>query len=289
MVVIGTVSGLWRFPVKSMLGEVVNRLDFSSSGAADDRVCALIDRETGKVASAKLPKRWRKLLEFSARVLGGLDAQGRPLIELELPDGSRLRSDLSDIDERLSAVLGREITLAFSRPAGLEIDRARPEEVAERGADGDVSHEVFDLGAAAPGGRFVDYAPVHIVADASLDRVAAALHRAEAEPIRYRPNIVLNAADAAPFQENGWTGRDLHVGNEIVLRVISPTPRCAVPTLAQADAPLDHRVTHVVGALNRVEALDSGLRACLGTYARVIRGGTASVGDTVHLQMSDTA
>lgn len=148
---------------------------------------------------------------------------------------------------------------------------------------------MFELGAAAPGGRFVDYAPVHIVADVSLDRVAAALDRAEAEPIRYRPNIVLNAAATAPFQENGWTGRDLHVGKEIVLRVISPTPRCAVPTLAQGDAPLDPRITRVIGTLNRVEALDSGLRACLGTYARVIRGGTARVGDAVRLRTSEDA
>lgn len=287
MTVIGSVSELRRFPVKSMLGELVDTLTFSSAGAAGDRTCALIDRSTGKVASAKLPSRWRKLLEFSSRDLDMLDAQGRPLLELELPDGTRLRSDLPDVDARLSAVLGREVTLAFARPGALEIDRAKPEEVAERGADGEVSHEILQLGMAAPGSGFVDYAPVHIIAGASLGHVAAVVGTPGPEPIRFRPNIVLDSVDDEPFQENDWVGHDLHVGEEIVMRVISPTPRCAVPTLAQGDAGLNARLTHVIGTFNRVEALNMGPLACLGAYARVIRGGTARAGDIVRLPSSD--
>lgn len=286
MTVIGAVSGLWRFPMKSMLGEVVDRLDFGAAGAAGDRVCALIDRATGKVASAKLPHRWRKLLEFRSRLLGGMDAQGRPLVELELPGGLRLRSDQADTDRHLSAALGREVTLAFARAAALEIDRARPEDVAERGPDREVSPDILKLGAAAPDGGFVDYAPVHVVVGASLSSVAAAIDAPGPEPIRFRPNIVLDTTDAEPFQENKWVGRDLHVGDAIVLRVLSPTPRCAVPALQHDDTPSAPRVTHVIGTLNRVEALDMGPLACLGAYARVIRGGTATTGDVVRLRAS---
>lgn len=287
MAVIGAVSELWRFPVKSMLGEVMDRLDFGASGAAGDRVCALIDRETGKVASAKLPHRWRKLLEFRSRLLGGMDAKGRPLLELELPSGLRLRSDREDIDKLLSTTLGREVTLAFMRGAALEIDRARPEDVDERGPDREVFPNILKLGMAAPNGGFVDYAPVHMIASASLHRVATAIGAPGPEPIRFRPNIVLDTIDAEPFQENGWIGRDLHVGDAIVLRFLSPTPRCAVPALPHDGTPPAPRVTHVIGTLNRVEALDMGKLACLGAYARVIRGGTAQVGDEVRLRVGD--
>lgn len=132
MAVIGTVSGSWLFLVKSMLGEAVDRLDVGSTGVVGDRAAALIDRATGKVASAKLPYRWRRLLEFRSRLLDGTDARGWPLMEQELPDGVRPRSDLPDIDGRLPAAVGREVALAFARTASLQINRTRPEHIAER-------------------------------------------------------------------------------------------------------------------------------------------------------------
>lgn len=47
------VAGLHRYPVKSMLGETVATLDIGYGGAEGDRRLALIDEETGRVASAK--------------------------------------------------------------------------------------------------------------------------------------------------------------------------------------------------------------------------------------------
>jgi hypothetical protein len=53
---VGTVRALWRYPVKSMLGEELDEVDLSEGGVVGDRAYALRDRETGKVASAKHPK-----------------------------------------------------------------------------------------------------------------------------------------------------------------------------------------------------------------------------------------
>lgn len=254
----GPFQGFGDFPSSRCWARSSTASTWRVGCATGDRVCALIDRATGKVASAKLPHRWRKLLEFRSRLLGGMDARGRPLVEFELPSGLRLRPDQADIDQLLSAALGREVTLAFARGAGLEIDRARPEDVDQRGPDGEVSPNILKLGMAAPDGGFVDYAPVHVVATASLDRVATAIGARAPEPIRFPPNIVLNTTDAEPFQENGWIGRDLYVGDAIVLRFLSPTPRCAVPALRHDETPPAPRMTHVIGTLNRVEALDMG-------------------------------
>lgn len=281
MAMVGVISELRRFPVKSMLGERVDRLDLTAVGAAGDRVCALIDHATGKVASAKLPHRWRTLLQLRSRLLDGLDAQGRPLVEIELPDGTRLRSDEPALDGHMSALLGRDVTLAFSRPAGLEIERAKPDQVAKQGEDRQVSHDTLTLGAAAPAGGFVDYAPVHVIAGASLDRVGEIFGDTPAEAARFRPNIVINSVDVTPFQENGWVGGTLRIGEAIVLRVITATPRCAVPALAHGELPLESRMTRVIGTLNRVDALGLGPVACLGAYAQVIQGGLAAVGSQV--------
>ena len=57
----GTVVSLWRYPVKSMLGEELNSSYITKRGLVGDRTYVLIDQETGKVVSAKNPRKWGKL------------------------------------------------------------------------------------------------------------------------------------------------------------------------------------------------------------------------------------
>ena len=62
---LGTVTTLRRYPVKSMLGEDLTASDVSHRGLARDRRLAVISRRTGKIASAKYPRLWRDLLTLS--------------------------------------------------------------------------------------------------------------------------------------------------------------------------------------------------------------------------------
>jgi uncharacterized protein len=66
---IGSVVSLWRYPVKSMLAEELNSSYVTERGLMGDRAYALIDKETGKVANAKNPRKWEKLFDFHS-VLG---------------------------------------------------------------------------------------------------------------------------------------------------------------------------------------------------------------------------
>ena len=54
----GSVVGLWRYPVKSMLGEELNATEVTDRGLVGDRRFAVIDPSTGKVAGAKNPRKW---------------------------------------------------------------------------------------------------------------------------------------------------------------------------------------------------------------------------------------
>jgi uncharacterized protein YcbX len=54
----GTVSELWRYPVKSMRGERLTESEVTEAGLVGDRAYALVDAETGKVCSAKHPRLW---------------------------------------------------------------------------------------------------------------------------------------------------------------------------------------------------------------------------------------
>jgi uncharacterized protein YcbX len=95
---------------------------------------------------------------------------------------------------------------------------------------------------------------------------------------------VVIRTDAAGFTENDWLGRDLHVGDDLVLRVIARTPRCAVPTLVHGDLPRDTEALRVVARHNRVRPLpEADPEPCAGVYAEVLHPGRIQAGDPVRL------
>ena len=67
MELVGHVQALWRYPVKSMLGEQLQRLEVDKGGVVGDRGYALWDPLAQRVASAKNPRRWADLLAYRAR------------------------------------------------------------------------------------------------------------------------------------------------------------------------------------------------------------------------------
>ena len=60
------IVGLWRYPVKSMLGEELNFAELTERGLVGDRQFAVVDAETGKVAGAKTPRKWGNFFDFRA-------------------------------------------------------------------------------------------------------------------------------------------------------------------------------------------------------------------------------
>ncbi|MCU1629842.1 MAG: MosC domain protein [Pseudonocardia sp.] len=63
----GVVVSLWRYPLKSMQGEELNASHLSGRGLLGDRALALVDVETGKVVSAKDPRKWPAMFDFRGR------------------------------------------------------------------------------------------------------------------------------------------------------------------------------------------------------------------------------
>ena len=101
----GSVAELWRFPVKSMQGDQVPDVEVTARGIMGDRAHALIDAETGKVASAKSVKLFPELLACRAVLLEPPHAKREaPPVRIELPNGTSVTSDTTDVDRTLSAV-----------------------------------------------------------------------------------------------------------------------------------------------------------------------------------------
>lgn len=260
------ISALRRHPVKSMLGEEPAELTVGPGGVDGDRALALLDAATGRVATAKHPRLWRRLLQCSARTVDG----GGVLVTL--PDGRVLPAH--DADGPLGELLGRPVRLTAVRPAGASVERPDPEDVLAHGLDAELDAPLLEIAQGSPGGTFVDHSPVHLITTATLEHLGV-------EALRYRPNLVL-AGDGPPFAENRWLGRELVLG-DVRLRVTLPTPRCSVPTLEHGDLP---RAPHAVRgpmAQNRVDVPGFGVLPCAGAYAEVLDGGTLRVGTPVAL------
>src|SRR5207245_10623293 len=109
----GAGVSLGRYPVKSMMGEELNASDITDRGVLGDRSLALVDTETGKVVSAKNPKKWPAMFDFRA-AFSAPPQLGQPLppVRVTRPDGATVMSDDTGFAESMSAGLGRPVTLA---------------------------------------------------------------------------------------------------------------------------------------------------------------------------------
>jgi hypothetical protein len=245
-----------------MLGEDLDSVVVTTAGVEGDRIAAVIDVETGMVATAKRPKHWRGLLGFASRWNDGAP-------QIVLPDGTSMSIDDAALDQTLSTLLDRDVRVSTVRPEHATIGRSVPEEVIAAGEDIDVAYETMEIGQGTPGATFVDYAPIHLFTTATVTHVGAEL-------VRYRPNLVLDLPGSEPFAENNWTGREITIGS-VIVRVLQPTPRCAVPTLAHGTLPRRTDAVRTLMQQNRVPEV--GSQPCLGVYAEVLSAGTISIGD----------
>src|SRR6266542_2877739 len=100
---LGSVVSLWRYPVKSMMGEELNATEVTERGLLGDRAYALVDSSDGKVATAKNPRKWPRLFDFRATFIEPPPAATKvPPVRIVLPDGSNVTSDQSDLNKILS-------------------------------------------------------------------------------------------------------------------------------------------------------------------------------------------
>jgi uncharacterized protein len=114
----GTVVSLWRYPVKSMMGEELNSSYVTECGLIGDRTYAVVDKQTGKVASAKNPRKWGKLFDCRSIFVNSPSdgVNDIPPVRISFPDGSNIFSNDqgNGINSSLSKVFNREVRLIKS-------------------------------------------------------------------------------------------------------------------------------------------------------------------------------
>jgi uncharacterized protein len=281
MAVVGSAVGIWRYPVKSMQGEELTAVDVTENGLLGDRAYALIETGTGKVVSAKNPRKWPGLLEFSATFSEPLRPNGvLPPVRLQLPDGTVIPSDDGGCNARISAVFRREVVIRSTPPQAPALEEYWPD------IDGLPNRETVTdetISAGTPAASFFDFSAIHVLTTSTLGALARAYPAGRFDRRRFRPNILIETEEDG-FPENSWVGRKIGLGDEVVFEVLIPCPRCVMTTLPQRDLALDPGILRTAARQNNVliEPLNQKMPS-VGAYAKVIRGGQVRQGDTVKL------
>lgn len=305
---IGTVQEIWRYPVKSMAGEQLSRCNVGALGLPGDRGWAIRDEEKSEV---KTGTRIPLLMQCASVYREEPGHELIPHVTIKFPDGSSVGSDDPDINNRLSAVLGRSVNLWPRQPASNKEHYRRPGAAARliaplmdvpgfrtllptitklpsidanlraafsRTADEpipDISNLPKELFAfTSPLGTYFDAFPIHVLTTASLALMKQANPASEWDVRRFRPNFfVKTIAGLDGLVESDWAGKTLRIGTVEVKCEVS-TVRCGMTTNAQKELPKDNSVLRTI--------VKEGKQS-LGVYASVVKSGQVSEGDQVEL------
>ena len=284
---VGTIKEIWRFPVKSMQGDMVSRCTVTATGVVGDRRWAMRDEGRAEIQWGKL---YPQLMLCKARYRSEPQRHDEIApVDITFPDGETVGSDDPRIDSKLTTLIEREATLrAIEPPSNIEFyKRYKPDEEkfleeimgafarepGEPMPDLSVLPEVLMDHVAVPG-TFFDNEEIHLITTASMDHMRSKNPAANWDVRRFRPNFYIETDPAfTGLVETDWAGKTLSMGGA-KLEITLPTLRCGMTVRPQADIEFDKTILRTV-----VKEGDQ----CLGVGAHVRVAGAVTQGDVVEL------
>ena len=271
-----SVANIYRYPVKSMMGEALSEADIGEFGIAGDRGWAVRDEKRGGIRGGKkIPQ----LMTLAAQ-----SGPAAPLITA--PDGDSASASSEGINEWLSDKLNHPVTLWPLLPAE-QLDhyrRGAPDtedfEQELRAVFGRLPDEPLPdltgfeelLEFESPPGTYFDAFPISVMSQQSL----ATMNQLNGDSLfdvrRFRPNLLVDISGSDhPFPEQAWVGKTLSIGS-VTLKLEMTCPRCSMTTHGFDDLPQDAQI---------MRKLVANSEGNLGTYASVVQAGKVFAGDSV--------
>ena len=273
-----SVTNIYRYPVKSMMGEILSKADIGEAGIPGDRGWAVRDEKRGGIRGGKkIPQ------------LMTLAAQSGPTVPLiTAPDGDSASASAESINDWLSDKLNHPVTLWPLLPAD-QLDhyrRGAPDtedfEQELRAVFGRLPDEPLpDLAGfeellefESPPGTYFDAFPISIMSQQSLATMDQLEGESRFDARRFRPNLLVDVPGSDhPFPEQAWVGKTLAIGN-VTLKIDTTCPRCAMTTYGFDDLPQDPQI---------MRKLVANSEGNLGIYASVVKVGKVATGDSVNV------
>ena len=273
-----SVATIYRYPVKSMMGETLSEADIGEAGIPGDRSWAVRDEKRGGIRGGKkIPQ----LMTLAAQ-----SGTAAPLITAA--DGDSASASSERINDWLSGKLNHPVTLWPLLPAD-QLDhyrRGAPDtedfEQELRAVFGRLPDEPLpDLAGfeellefESPPGTYFDAFPISIISQQSLNTMNQLEGESRFDVRRFRPNLLVDVPGSDhPFPEQAWVGKTLAIGS-VTLRIDTTCPRCAMTTHGFDDLPQDPQI------MRKMVANSEGN---LGIYASVVKVGKVATGDSVNV------
>jgi uncharacterized protein len=242
---LGRISAIFRYPVKSMAGELLDVARLGWQGIAGDRRFAfrrLADKsEFPWLSASKLPQ---LLLYKPFRLDSHANSKNGELLptHVRTPEGKEYELRSEELRKEVSSRYGSELELM------------------------NLKHGVFDE------------SPISVISLGTVHSVARASGRGVdlCDLRRFRPNVVIETNSAEPFEEDSWVGGTLMFGENggAVIGVTMKDERCVMVNFDPDTAERDSEVMKTVVRLNGNYA---------GVYGTVVRAGELRVGQVVTL------
>lgn len=280
---VGTVESIWRYPVKGMAGERLQRCDLDAGGLKGDRIWAVQDVQRGEIQSCKFRP---QLLQCRAQSRGG---SASSYVDITFPNGQMLRCDNPQASAQVSALVGYESVLQPVRPAAEddfyrryktddhtwleELKATFAREEGEPLPDLDNLPQSMQDYVSIPGTFFL-VSPFHILTTASLNHMKQQKPDSDWHVERFRPNLVIDTVPGVEgLAEQDWIGKTLQIG-ELMIECGEPAPRCSAVTRQQNSFGTDTGLLRSI-----VREADQNL----GIYGNILKAGLVNIGDEVRL------
>ncbi len=239
---LGTLVDLRRYPVKSMAGEDLAEARVTYAGIAGDRVYAFVDSNNKSDFPWMTGRQGHDLILFKPRFLkapAAADEFPDPAdfaIEVTTPAGDKFMIGDPNLTQFLERRSGRSLRLRFSERCMTD---ARPVSMFGLGTLRGLSEET----------------------GIALDKR------------RFRANFYVRWDDDAPFFEDQLIGRELQIGETVVVQLVKKDGRCIMITLDPDTSMPSPKV---------LESVYHGHSGCAGVYGAVLREGIVRAGDPIY-------
>jgi uncharacterized protein len=233
---VGVIRGLARYPVKSMQGEACASLPLTLQGFEEDRRFAFVQAESRSSFPWLTARQVPEFLHWQTSV----EKPGTPDVAVTVTTPAGERWPVAD------SGLRQAIEKCFGKPVFLLRDY--------RGS--------FDV------------ANVSLISEQTVQRIAEE-SQTEANPWRFRSNLLVNLEGGAAFDELKWVGRVLRLGDKARIGIIEADQRCVMITLDPATSEPAPKILKCVAQQHN---------SCAGVYATVLTPGAVQTGDAIHLE-----